>query len=96
MRWVQKLVDFNFKIMYCSDKQNIKVNALTHQVNSVSRSFKNEWCCYQQTTILTLNWMKIVDLKKNIDESIYNQILETNEINENCTLLREAIARNET
>ncbi len=29
MRWVQKLVDFNFKIMYCSDKQNIKVNALT-------------------------------------------------------------------
>ncbi len=40
--------------------------------------------------------MKIADLKKNIDESIYNQILETNEIDENCTLLREAIARNET
>ncbi len=37
--------------------------------------------------------MKIADLKKNIDESIYKQILETNEINENCTLLREAIAR---
>ncbi len=29
MRWVQKLVDFNFKIMYRSGKQNIKVNALT-------------------------------------------------------------------
>ncbi len=29
MYWVQKLIDFNFKIMYCSDKQNIKVNALT-------------------------------------------------------------------
>ncbi len=36
--------------------------------------------------------MKIADLKKNISESIYKQILETNE---NCTLLREAIARNE-
>ncbi len=40
--------------------------------------------------------MKIVDLKKNNDQSIYKQILKTNEINENCTLLREAIARDET
>ncbi len=29
MHWVQKLVDFNFKIMYQFDKQNIKINALT-------------------------------------------------------------------
>ncbi len=29
-RWVQKLADFNFKIMYQSDKQNIKIDALTH------------------------------------------------------------------
>ncbi len=40
--------------------------------------------------------MKIADLKKNISESIYKQILETNEIDENCMLLREAIARDET
>jgi len=37
--------------------------------------------------------MKIADLKKNISESIYKQILETNEIDENCTLLREVIAK---
>jgi len=30
MHWVQKLTDFNFKIMYWSDKQNIKIDALTH------------------------------------------------------------------
>ncbi len=83
-------------IVLRSDKQNIKVDALTHWVDSVSRSFKNEWCHYQQTTILTLNWMKIADLKKNIDESIYKQILETNKINKNCMLLREAIAKDET
>ncbi len=40
--------------------------------------------------------MKIADLKKNINESIYKQTLKTNEIDENCTLLREAIARDET
>ena len=34
--------------------------------------------------------MKIADLKKNISESIYKQVLNVNEINENCTLLREA------
>ncbi len=39
--------------------------------------------------------MKIADLKKNNDQLIYKQILETNEIDENCTLLREAIARDE-
>ncbi len=96
MRWVQKLADFNFKIMYWSDKQNIKIDALTHWVNIVLRSFKNKRIHYQRITILTLNQMKIADLKKNISESIYKQILKTNEIDENCTLLHEAIARDET
>ncbi len=39
--------------------------------------------------------MKIADLKKNISKSIYKQILEINEIDENCTLLREAILKDE-
>ncbi len=82
--------------MYHSDKQNIKVDALTHQVNLVSRSFKNEQCCYQRTTILTLNWMKIIDLEeKENDESIYWLILEANRINEKCILLREVILKDE-
>ncbi len=95
MRWVQKLADFNFKIMYQSDKQNIKINALTRQADFVPRDFDDERIQYQRTTILTLNWMKIADLEKNNDQSIYKQILETNEIDENCMLLREAIARDE-
>ncbi len=82
--------------MYQSDKQNIKIDALTHQADVVFRDSEDERICYQWITILTSNWMKIADLKKNISESIYKQILETNEIDENCTLLREAIARNET
>ncbi len=96
MRWVQKLVDFNFKIMYRSSKQNIKVDALTRQVDSVSRSLKNEWCRYQWTTILTLNRMKIADREeKENDESIYWLILEANRINKNCILLREVVLKNE-
>jgi hypothetical protein len=96
MRWVQKLADFNFKIMYQSDKQNIKINALTRQADVVLRDSEDERIRYQWIIILTLNWMKIADLKKNISESIYKQIFETNEIDENCTLLREAIARDKT
>ncbi len=95
MRWVQKLADFNFKIMYQSDKQNIKINALTRQADFMPRDFDNERIQYQRTTILTLNWMKIADLKKNNDQLIYRQVLDTNEIDENCTLLREAIAKDE-
>ncbi len=93
MRWVQKLADFNFKIIYWSDKQNIKIDALTRQADFVPRDFNDERIWYQRTTILTLNWIKIADLEKNNDQSIYKQILETNEIDENCMLLREAIAR---
>ncbi len=96
MHWVQKLADFNFRIMYQSDKQNIKINALTRQADVVLRDSEDEHVCYQWITILTSNRMKIADLEKNISESIYKQILKTNEIDENCTLLREAIARDET
>ncbi len=96
MRWIQKLANFNFRIMYQSDKQNIKIDALTRWVDVVLRDSEDERVRYQWITILTSNWMKIADLKKNINESIYKQILETNEIDENCTLLREAIARDKT
>ncbi len=95
MRWVQKLADFNFKIMYQSDKQNIKIDALTRRADFVPKDLDDERVRYQRTTILTSNRMKIADLEKNNDQSIYKQILETNEIDENCTLLREAIARDE-
>ncbi len=81
--------------MYWSDKQNIKIDALTRQADFMSRDLNNEHIQYQRITILTLNWMKIADLKKNNDQSIYKQVLDVNEIDENCILLREAIARDE-
>ncbi len=59
------------------------------------RDLDDECIQYQRTIILTLNWMKIADLKKNNDQSIYKQVLDANEINKNCMLLREAIARDE-
>ncbi len=42
MRWVQKLADFNFKIMYRSDKQNIKINVLTRWADFVPRDLDDE------------------------------------------------------
>jgi len=78
--------------MYQSDKQNIKINALTCRADFVPRDLDDERVQYQRTTILTLNRMKIADLEKNNDQSIYRQVLDVNKIDENCTLLREAIA----
>ncbi len=95
MRWIQKLADFNFKIMYWSDKQNIKIDALTRQADFVLRNFDNERVYYQWIIILMSNQMKIADLEKNVSESIYKQVLDVNEIDENCILLREAKIRNE-
>ncbi len=96
MRWVQKLVDFNFKIMYRPGKQNIKADALTRRADSVSRSPKDERCRYQRTTILTSDRMKIADLKeKENGEPIYRLVLEANRTNEDCVLLREAVSKGE-
>jgi len=96
MRWVQKLADFNFKIMYRPGKQNIKADALTRRADVVPRDSEDERVRYQRITILTPDRMEIADLEKNISESIYKQVLEANGIDEDCTLLREAIARGET
>ncbi len=82
--------------MYQLSKQNIKINALIHWINVMLKDLDDERIYYQWIIILTLNWMKIADLKKNISESIYKQILEINKIDENCMLLREVIARDET
>ncbi len=46
MRWIQKLADFNFRIMYQSDKQNIKINALTRQADVMLRDLKDECVHY--------------------------------------------------
>ncbi len=81
--------------MYRPGKQNIKADALTRRADSVPRSSEDERVRYQRTTILTSDRMKIADLEKNISEPIYKQVLEANETDENCTLLREAIARGE-
>ncbi len=81
--------------MYWFDKQNIKINALTHQADFMLRDFNDERICYQWITILTLNWMKIADLEKNDSESIYKQVLDVNEIDEDCILLREAKIKDE-
>ncbi len=46
MRWVQKLIDFNFRIMYWSDKQNIKIDALTRWADVVFKDSEDECICY--------------------------------------------------
>ena len=51
--------------------------------------------------LLSANYNSHVELnencwfKKNIDESIYKQILETNKINKNCILLRKVVLKDE-
>jgi len=81
--------------MYRPGKQNIKADALTRRADSVPRGSDDERVRYQRITILTSDRMKIADLEEDVSESIYKQVLDANEIDENCTLLREAIERGE-
>jgi hypothetical protein len=80
MRWVQKFADFNFKIMYQSDKQNIKITALTHWADVVLRDSEDECIHYQWIIILTSNRMKIADLNKLIASSWVIEIVSSSRL----------------
>ncbi len=69
MHWVQKLADFNFRIMYWSDKQNIKIDALTHWADVVSWDSEDEHIHYQWITILTSSIIWWNQLKLTTDSS---------------------------
>ena len=41
-RWSQKLLKFNFKIMYQTKSRNVKVNALTRMLDIISKDKEND------------------------------------------------------
>jgi len=52
-RWVEKLSEYNFKIIYQSEKQNLKVNALIRMSDIKSIEANNDWKLYQHQMLLS-------------------------------------------
>ncbi len=52
-KWVEKLSEYNFKIIYQSEKQNLKVNALIRMSNVKSIKTNDDWKLYQHQMLLS-------------------------------------------
>ncbi len=51
-KWAEKLSEYNFKIIYQSEKQNLKVNALIRMSDVKSVEANNDWKLYQHQMLL--------------------------------------------
>ncbi len=67
VKWVEKLSEYNFKIMYQSKKQNLKVNALIRMSDVKSVEANNDWKLYQHQMLLSKDKFELQLIKVNQD-----------------------------
>ncbi len=91
VNYLDILFEFNFQIIFRSDKINTKVNALIRMLLiDIFESTQRTEDCYQ--IILTLNRINILAIKSEVD--FYQWIKNVNKINELCNEYKQAISEN--
>ena len=75
IKWTKFFVNFNFVILYQTDKMRAKTNLLTTRLNDKSISKKNDRQKHQLQTILTFDKLNL-RIKKNLNELYFNEIVE--------------------
>ncbi len=53
VKWAEKLFEYNFKIIYQSEKQNLKADALIRMTNVKSIEANDDWKLYQHQILLS-------------------------------------------
>ncbi len=91
VNYLDILFEFNFQIIFQSDKINTKVNALIKM--SLINIFKSTQCTedhYQ--IILTFNRINILTIESEVD--LYQWVKDVNKMNELCNEYKQAISEN--
>ncbi len=76
VKWAEKLSEYNFKIIYQSRKQNLKVNMLIRMFNVKSIEANNDCKLYQHQMLLSENRFKLQSIENDqkVDQDL-TQIL---------------------
>ncbi len=91
VNYLDILFEFNFQIIFRSDKINIKVDALIRMsLINVSESTQRTEDYYQ--IILTFNRINILTIESEVD--LYQRVKDVNKMNELCNEYRQAIREN--
>ncbi len=71
-RWTEKLFKYNFKIIYQSEKQNLKADALIRMSDVKSVESNNDWKLYQHQMLLSASTFELQSIE---DDQDLTQIL---------------------
>ncbi len=71
-RWAEKLFKYNFKIIYQSEKQNLKADVLIRMSNVKSVESNDDWKLYQHQMLLSASTFELQSIK---DDQDLTQIL---------------------
>ena len=88
------LFEYNIKIVYRPDSQNVKTDALIRMTESKPSSLNDERVRQQYQTILTPDRLKLDGTEyviNAIDDLIYYRVVIVNKDNEECSEIRDAI-----
>ena len=67
-KWAEKLSEYNFKIIYQSKKQNLKVDMLIRMSDVKSVEANNNWKLYQHQMLLLKDKFKLQLIKANQED----------------------------
>ena len=93
-RYLNMLSEYNIKIIYRSESQNLKTDVLIRMIEYKSINPQDERLRQQHQIILTSNRLNLDDIEfdiKIIDDSFYHKIFEINKTNEEYNNIRETI-----
>ena len=91
IRYLDILSEFNFQIIFQSDKKNGKADALIRMPDSKSKNNNNEKNQFQYQIILIPNRVQINIM--NIKTGLFERIFITNKIDESCEQYRQTVTK---
>ncbi len=68
IKWIEKLFEYNFKIIYQSRKQNLKVNALIRMSDVKWVEANDDWKLYQHQMLLSEDKFELQSIKVNQED----------------------------
>jgi len=87
-KWAEKLSEYNFKIIYQSEKQNLKVNALIRMSDVKSIEANNNWKLYQHQMLLSESKFELQSIKADQENDQKSDSDLTQSWNKNWKLMK--------
>ncbi len=99
-KWIEFLIEFDFKIAYQSEKKNDKADSLTKRFEDRSTDESNDRNKHMHQTILSTERIdsriiqKLNDTEKNTKLSLFDKIKSVNQQDHTCIKIRKALQEN--